>query len=125
MSFEYLDKINDPEDLRKLSKDKLGIVCSEVRKYIIDTLASVGGHFASNLGVVELTVALHYVFNTPEDRLIWDVGHQTYPHKILTGRRESLKTVRKYLGISGFPKEKNQSMICIIQVMQELPFHNF
>ncbi len=106
MSFKYLDKINDPEDLRKLSRDELELVCSEIRTYIIDTLASVGGHFASNLGVVELTVALHYAFNTPVDRLIWDVGHQTYPHKILTGRRESLKTVRKYLGISGFPKRE-------------------
>ena len=106
MSYKYLDKINDPADLRKLSREELKEVCSEVRSYIIDTLASVGGHFASNLGVVELTVALHYVFNTPVDRLIWDVGHQTYPHKILTGRRESLKTVRKYLGISGFPKRE-------------------
>ena len=109
MSFKYLDKINDPIDLRKISKEELEIVCSEIRTYIIDTLASVGGHFASNLGVVELTVALHYVFDTPIDRLIWDVGHQTYPHKILTGRRESLKTVRKYGGISGFPKREESN----------------
>ncbi|MBK6608071.1 MAG: 1-deoxy-D-xylulose-5-phosphate synthase [Leptospiraceae bacterium] len=109
MSFKYLDKINDPTDLRKISKEELEIVCSEIRTYIIDTLASVGGHFASNLGVVELTVALHYVFDTPIDRLIWDVGHQTYPHKILTGRRESLKTVRKYGGISGFPKREESN----------------
>ena len=100
MSFKYLDKINDPKDLRKLTKAELEAVCFEIRTYIIDTLASVGGHFASNLGVVELTVAIHYVFNTPVDRLIWDVGHQTYPHKILTGRRESLKTVNAGTSIS-------------------------
>ncbi len=109
MSYEYLEKINFPEDLRKINPKDLPIVCDEIRKYIIDTLASIGGHFASNLGVVELTVALHYVLNTPVDKLIWDVGHQTYPHKILTGRREALKTVRKYNGISGFPKREESN----------------
>ncbi|HNN75928.1 MAG TPA: 1-deoxy-D-xylulose-5-phosphate synthase N-terminal domain-containing protein, partial [Leptospiraceae bacterium] len=83
---DLLSKINSPADLRKIAPEDLPRVCDEVREYLIDTLASVGGHFASNLGVVELTVALHYVLNTPEDKLIWDVGHQIYPHKILTGR---------------------------------------
>ncbi|MCE9498960.1 MAG: 1-deoxy-D-xylulose-5-phosphate synthase, partial [Leptospira sp.] len=104
--YNYLEKINFPEDLRKIPESELPEVCREIREYIIDTLSGIGGHFASNLGVVELTVALHYVFQTPVDRLIWDVGHQTYPHKILTGRRELLKTVRKFGGISGFPKRE-------------------
>jgi len=104
--YTLLESINDPSDLRKLPKDQLPAVCSEIREFIIDTLSNVGGHFASNLGAVELTVAIHYVFNTPVDRLIWDVGHQTYPHKILTGRRHLLHTVRKFDGISGFPKRE-------------------
>lgn len=104
--YQYLLNINDPADLRKIALENLPIVCKEIREYIIDTLSEVGGHFASNLGVVELTVALHYAYQTPVDRLIWDVGHQTYPHKILTGRREALKTVRKFGGISGFPKRE-------------------
>ncbi len=101
-----LSKIESPADLRKLLPEQLPRVCAEVREYLIDTLASVGGHFASNLGVVELTVALHYVLNTPEDKLIWDVGHQIYPHKILTGRREQLRSVRRKGGLSGFPKRE-------------------
>ncbi|MCE9600080.1 MAG: 1-deoxy-D-xylulose-5-phosphate synthase [Spirochaetia bacterium] len=101
-----LDDIQHPPDLRQLKLEQLPQVCEEVREYLIDTLASVGGHFASNLGVVELTVALHYVLNTPEDKLIWDVGHQIYPHKILTGRRELLRSVRRKGGLSGFPKRE-------------------
>ncbi|TGM60851.1 1-deoxy-D-xylulose-5-phosphate synthase [Leptospira adleri] len=101
-----LDRINYPADLRSVPLEKLPAVCEEVRNYIIDTLSGVGGHFASNLGVVELTVALHYVFDTPKDRLVWDVGHQTYPHKILTGRKDRLNTVRKFNGLSGFPKRE-------------------
>jgi 1-deoxy-D-xylulose-5-phosphate synthase len=104
--YPLLEKINSPDDLRKVPIEKLPEVCKEIREYIIDTLSSVGGHFSSNLGAVELTVAIHYVYNTPIDRLIWDVGHQTYPHKILTGRREKLNTVRKFGGISGFPKRE-------------------
>ncbi|HMY47416.1 MAG TPA: 1-deoxy-D-xylulose-5-phosphate synthase, partial [Leptospiraceae bacterium] len=103
---DLLSKINSPADLRKVAPEDLPRVCDEVREYLIDTLASVGGHFASNLGVVELTVALHYVLNTPEDKLIWDVGHQIYPHKILTGRREQLRSVRRRGGLSGFPKRE-------------------
>lgn len=101
-----LNGIRLPADLRKLPLEELPKLCSEIRNYIIDTLSGIGGHFASNLGVVELTVALHYVFETPKDRLIWDVGHQTYPHKILTGRKEKLSTVRKFKGLSGFPKRE-------------------
>ncbi len=104
--YPFLDQINDPSDLRKFNLSDLPYVCRDVREFIIDTLAGVGGHFASNLGAVELTVALHYVFNTPHDKLVWDVGHQTYPHKILTGRKAQLSTVRKYGGLSGFPKRE-------------------
>jgi 1-deoxy-D-xylulose-5-phosphate synthase len=102
--FGILHKIDSPSDLRKLQKDELIQVCSELREFIIDVVCSNPGHFGASLGVVELTVALHYVFNTPEDLLIWDVGHQAYGHKILTGRRDVFNTNRKYKGISGFPK---------------------
>ena len=98
-----LDKINSPADLRKLSKDKLEEVCDELRQFIIEAVSSNPAHFGASLGVVELTVALHYVFDTPNDKIIWDVGHQAYGHKILTGRRERFSTNRKYKGISGFP----------------------
>ncbi|GBF50716.1 1-deoxy-D-xylulose-5-phosphate synthase [Leptospira ryugenii] len=104
--YPFLDRIQFPEDLRKYNETELPAVCKDLREFIIDTLSDVGGHFASNLGVVELTVALHYVFNTPVDRLIWDVGHQTYPHKILTGRKDQLTSVRKWQGLSGFPKRE-------------------
>ncbi|MDR2474309.1 MAG: 1-deoxy-D-xylulose-5-phosphate synthase [Bacteroidales bacterium] len=101
--YPFLDRINFPEDLRQISEKDLVNVCSDLRNFIIDELASNPGHFASSLGVVELTVALHYVFNTPYDHLIWDVGHQAYGHKILTGRRERFHTNRKLGGICGFP----------------------
>ena len=99
-----LDHLTDPSELRKLKVDKLPEVCKELRDYIIDALSNNPGHFGASLGVVELTVALHYVFNTPYDLLIWDVGHQAYGHKILTGRKDSFHSNRKYKGISGFPK---------------------
>jgi 1-deoxy-D-xylulose-5-phosphate synthase len=99
-----LSKIYTPEDLRKLDPDDLAQVSSELRQFIIDVVCNNPGHFGASLGVVELTVALHYVFNTPYDKIIWDVGHQAYGHKILTGRRENFSTNRKYKGISGFPK---------------------
>jgi 1-deoxy-D-xylulose-5-phosphate synthase len=107
MHFEagpLLNTINSPEDLKKLSREKLHQVCDELRQYIIDVVSVQGGHFASSLGVVELSVALHYVYNTPYDQLVWDVGHQAYGHKILTGRREDFVSNRKYKGMSGFPK---------------------
>lgn len=101
---ELLDKIEIPSDLRKLPIEKLPQVCDELRQFIIDVVSVKGGHFGASLGVVEMTVALHYVFNTPHDQLVWDVGHQAYGHKILTGRRKIFHTNRIYKGISGFPK---------------------
>lgn len=101
-----LAQINTPEDLKKFSKDKLVQICEELRQFIVDNVSVYGGHFGASLGVVELTVALHYVLNTPEDQLVWDVGHQAYGHKILTGRKEKFHTNRVYGGISGFPKRK-------------------
>ena len=98
-----LDQINYPEDLRKLPANQLKAVCDELRQYIIDVLSVHPGHLGSSLGTVELTVALHYIFNTPDDRIVWDVGHQAYGHKILTGRKERFSTLRTYGGISGFP----------------------
>ena len=103
---KLLANINSPEDLRKLDRSQLLQVCSELRQYIIDNVSIYGGHFGAGLGVVELTVALHYVFNTPDDQIIFDVGHQAYGHKILTGRRDNFYTNRVYKGISGFPKRK-------------------
>ena len=101
-----LDTIHSPADLRKLSKAQLKPLADELRAYLLDTVSKTGGHLSSNLGTVELTVALHYVFNTPEDRLVWDVGHQTYPHKILTGRRERMGSLRQLGGLSGFPRRE-------------------
>jgi len=99
-----LEKINSSSDVKQVSKDDLHQLCDELRQYIIDIVSVEGGHFAASLGVVELSVALHYVFNTPYDQLVWDVGHQAYGHKILTGRKENFHTNRKYKGLSGFPK---------------------
>jgi len=99
-----LSLINSPSDLKKIDRSKLHQLCDELRQYIVDVVSVHGGHFAASLGVVELTVALHYVFNTPYDQLVWDVGHQAYGHKILTGRRDEFNTIRKYNGLSGFPK---------------------
>ena len=99
-----LKQINSPDDLKKIGKDELYKVCEELRQYIVDVVSVHGGHFAASLGVVELTVALHYAYNTPYDQLVWDVGHQAYGHKILTGRRDNFHTNRKYGGLSGFPK---------------------
>ena len=99
-----LKHIDSPADLKKINKDDLYKVCDELRQYIIDVVSVHGGHFAASLGVVELSVALHYVYNTPYDQLVWDVGHQAYGHKILTGRRDNFYTNRKYGGLSGFPK---------------------
>ena len=104
LQYNVLEKVNTPDDLKKLSCDELKTLCEEIRAYIIDVLANNPGHLASGLGTVELSVALHYVFNTPDDKLVWDVGHQAYPHKILTGRKNLFHTIRTYKGISGFPK---------------------
>jgi len=101
---KLLDKINSPSDLKKLSFDKLEDLADEIRQKIIETVSKTGGHLAPSLGVVELTVALHYVFNAPKDKIIWDVGHQAYAHKLITGRRDQFDTLRTHGGISGFPK---------------------
>lgn len=103
---ELLAQINSPADLKKFPKDKLVQICDELRQFIVDNVSVYGGHFGASLGVVELTVALHYILNTPEDQLVWDVGHQAYGHKILTGRRDLFHTNRVYGGLSGFPKRK-------------------
>jgi 1-deoxy-D-xylulose-5-phosphate synthase len=102
--YPLLETVNSPADLRKLPRAQLKALAGELRAYLLDTVSKTGGHLSSNLGTVELTVALHYVFNTPEDRLVWDVGHQTYPHKILTGRRERMASLRQWGGLSGFPR---------------------
>jgi 1-deoxy-D-xylulose-5-phosphate synthase len=101
--FPLLRKIDSPADLRALSRGDLGAVADELRRYLVHTVSQMGGHFAAGLGTVELTVALHYIFNTPDDRLVWDVGHQAYPHKVLTGRRDSLRTIKQHGGLAPFP----------------------
>ena len=104
MKNKLLDNINYPSDLRKLSKNQLDQVSKELRSELINVVSETGGHLGAGLGVVELTVALHYVFNTPKDKLVWDVGHQCYPHKLITGRRDRIRTLRKGGGLSGFTK---------------------
>src|SRR3979411_981686 len=99
---ELIDKINSPSDLRQLPIDRLQEVADEIRQDVLETMARVGGHTGASLGAVELAVALHYAFETPQDRLVWDVGHQAYAHKILTGRRDLLPTIKQYGGVSGF-----------------------
>ncbi|WP_227103849.1 1-deoxy-D-xylulose-5-phosphate synthase [Chromobacterium rhizoryzae] len=102
--YPLLETIQSPADLRKLSRQQLAPLATELRDFLVESVSKTGGHFASNLGSIELTIALHYVFNTPDDRLVWDVGHQTYPHKILTGRRERMGSMRQKGGLAGFPK---------------------
>ena len=106
MTYELLESIGDPADLRKLDRRRLPQLVKELRDFIVESVSSTGGHLASNLGTVELTVALHYVFHTPHDRLVWDVGHQTYAHKILTGRRVGMAGLRQHGGIAGFPRRE-------------------
>src|SRR6266850_4949709 len=102
--YELLKTIDDPSRLRSLERKQLQQLADELRAYVLESVSRTGGHLSSNLGTVELTIALHYVFETPEDRIVWDVGHQTYPHKILTGRREKMPTLRQLGGVSGFPR---------------------
>ena len=99
-----LEQINSPEDVKKLTLDQKQMLADEIRKYIIEIVSKNGGHLASNLGVVELTIALHSVFDVPNDKIVWDVGHQSYVHKILTGRKEQMQTLRKFGGISRISK---------------------
>jgi 1-deoxy-D-xylulose-5-phosphate synthase len=102
--YPLLEKIDNPSDLRKLERTQLRDLARELRAFLLYSVAKTGGHLSSNLGTVELTVALHYVFDTPKDRIVWDVGHQTYAHKILTGRREAMSRLRQWEGPSGFPR---------------------
>ena len=102
--FPLLDRIDDPHALRALDRSQLTQLADELRGFVLDSVSRTGGHLSSNLGTVELSIALHYVFQTPRDRLVWDVGHQSYPHKILTGRRDRMPTLRQQGGISGFPQ---------------------
>ena len=106
--YPLLRTINTPDDLRNLERNQLPQLADELREFLIESVSKTGGHLSSNLGTVELTIALHYTYNTPEDRLVWDVGHQTYAHKILTGRRAAMSGLRMAHGISGFPK-RNES----------------
>src|SRR3989339_1420242 len=99
-----LDKIHSPDDFRQFSIAELNTLAEEVRERIVSVVSETGGHLASSLGVVELTLALHYVYQTPTDKIVWDVGHQCYPHKILTGRNAAFPTIRQYGGLSGFPR---------------------
>src|SRR6184192_3432583 len=102
--YPLLETVDDPADIRTFDRKQLAQLAGELRAFILDSVSETGGHLSSNLGTVELTIALHYVFHTPDDRLVWDVGHQSYPHKILTGRRERMGTLRQWGGISGFPR---------------------
>ena len=111
-NYPLLDSVHVPEQLRQLSRKQLPELAKELREFLVESVSQTGGHLSSNLGVVELTIALHYVFNTPEDRLVWDVGHQTYPHKILTGRREAMAGLRKPGGIAGFPRREESVFDC-------------
>lgn len=111
-NYPLLDSVHMPEQLRQLSRKQLPELAEELREFLVESVSQTGGHLSSNLGVVELTIALHYVFNTPEDRLVWDVGHQTYPHKILTGRREAMAGLRKPGGIAGFPRREESVFDC-------------
>ena len=110
-----LDEIRFPEDLRQLSSDKLQQLADELRQEVINAVSVTGGHLGAGLGVVELTVALHYVYNTPGDRLIWDVGHQAYPHKVITGRRDGIRTLRQRNGLSGFTKRSESEYAHLVQ----------
>src|SRR5919197_3676229 len=102
--YPLLETIASPNDLRKLPESQLVLLSAELRAFLLESVSRSGGHFSAGLGTIELTLALHYLFNTPEDRLIWDVGHQAYPHKILTGRRDRIRTLRQGGGLSGFTK---------------------
>src|SRR4030095_14573871 len=106
LEFPLLSQIDSPADIKKLERYQLNQLADELRRFMIYTISKTGGHLASSLGTVELTLALHYVFNAPEDQLVWDVGHQAYGHKILTGRRDQFHTLRQYEGISGFPRRE-------------------
>src|SRR5438094_8309704 len=104
MNYRYLSRIDSPADLKKVPREELPLVAEELRDYLVTVVSKTGGHLASSLGAVELTIALHYMFDAPKDKIVWDVGHQAYGHKILTGRRDRFDTLRQLGGISGFPR---------------------
>ena len=106
MRLRYLNQIKSPKDVKKLDNEALHRLCEELRFHIVNTITEIGGHLAPTLGVIELTTALHYIYNTPKDKLIWDVGHQAYAHKLLTGRLDQFPSIRQYGGLSGFLKRK-------------------
>lgn len=108
----HLEQINSPDELKKLPVEELPKLAEEISRFLIESLSKTGGHLASNLGVVELTIALHYLFDSPRDKILWDVGHQAYVHKILTGRREMFSTLRQYKGLCGFPKMRESEHDC-------------
>lgn len=110
--YKYLDNINKPSDLKRLSLIEMDELAKEIRKFLIKSVSKTGGHLASNLGVVELTLALHSVYDTTKDKIVFDVGHQSYVHKLLTGRKEKFSTLRQYEGLSGFPKRKESVHDC-------------
>src|SRR5947207_1713770 len=101
-AYPLLDRVDTPEEMRRLEESDLPALAAEVRQFLIETVSKTGGHLAAGLGAIELTIALHYVYDTPRDRLVWDVGHQAYPHKVLTGRRRQMPTLRQKNGLSGF-----------------------
>ena len=117
-----LEQIKGPEDLKKLTSEELSQLAEEIRAFLIEKISHTGGHLASNLGVVELTIALFRTFDLPEDKIIWDVGHQSYTHKILSGRRMEFDELRQYGGLSGFPKRKESPMIPLTQAIVPLLF---
>ena len=108
-NYSLLDQLMSPADLRKLDEEQLPQVADELRAYLLESISRSGGHFSAGLGCIELTVALHYCYETPHDRIIWDVGHQAYPHKILTGRRDSIDTIKKTGGLAPFPTRQHRS----------------
>ena len=121
-NYKYLNNINFPSDIKKLNNEELKVLSEEVRSEMIDAVSKTGGHLGAGLGVVELTVALHHVFDTPKDKLIWDVGHQSYPHKILTGRKDKIRTLRQGSGLSGLLSDQKVNLTPLVQLIVPLLF---
>lgn len=117
-----LEKINQVNDIKKISPEEYDTLASEIREFLVEKISQTGGHLASNLGVVELTMALHLSFDFPKDKVVWDVGHQSYTHKLLTGRKAGFDELRKYGGMSGFPKRKRVTVTALIPGTVRLPY---
>lgn len=120
--YPHLSRIQVPADLRQFGEDALPAIADELRAYLIESVGKSGGHFGAGLGVIELTVALHWLYDTPDDRIVWDVGHQTYPHKILTGRRDSIHTVKQKDGVAPFPKREDVKDLFLFQCYTGLAY---